>query len=196
MATGFIPQNQLDALPLITAAQAATAGTLQIIGGTIYRFFTPAELGINASVIASSFGGYYVAATPYLDLRGCNRYTMTVRVVDSSPGGRPALPILTILAQTRQGPADTPATVYVNSGTNQTQANAQNLLITRGAGDFPVAAQNEVQTGVFSFSNAVPSGSNGNGAVISGTNTRFLLSFSSNPVLASTTFTMYLEAYS
>lgn len=195
MATGFIPQNQLNSLPLITAAQAATAGSLQIIGGAIYRFFTPAELGINASTVPSLGSGFFMIATPYLDLRGCSKYTMTIRVVDNTIV-RADLPILSILMQTRQGPNDTPPLVYELGGSLRTQANAQNLIITRPAGDFPSCPAGQSQTGVFSWSNAVPSGSNGNGAVLDGANSRIILSFSSNPVAATTTFTAYLEAFS
>ena len=54
MPTGAIPQNQLDALPILTVAQVAEGGDLQVIGGNLYRSFSSAALQINTATISTS----------------------------------------------------------------------------------------------------------------------------------------------
>lgn len=198
MATGPIPQNQLNALPLLTAAQAAAAGELTIIGGGLYRYFSPTVLGINATPVVNYGGlGYYLLTTPYLDLRGCSKYVVTIRnTYIGGPGARGALPSGVLWAQVRQGPTDAPAPIYIVGATDVTLNNGMyQLALAAGKVFGAQQAAADSQTIVWAWADASPS-SNGNNAVVLGANTRLVFSFSSNPVAATNLFTMTVEAQS
>ena len=196
MSSQLIPVNQLNALPLITAAQAATAGTVQVVGGSVYRSFTPAQLGINATSVASDPGGIYYLATPFLDLRGCSKVTVTLQRTVSANGA--LLPQLKLYGQTRQGPADAmPIAVYPTAGNFSSLLSAMILTTSDAAqGIFQAQLTTDVpQRCVWAFSFS-QSGSSGSGDSFGGANTRFVWSPLTNAIAATNLFTAYLEAWS
>src|SRR5260221_5777135 len=145
-AIGKTPQNQLNALPLLDADVVAAGGVIQIVGGGIARFFDANTLQINGINMTWFAGGLQIAVvTPYLNLTGCNKGLITLRV--STTVVRVALPSIFLFAQYRQGPSDTPAVVYDNGGGDQQLANGYIQLSSTGR-IFPATnAANQIQTG-------------------------------------------------
>ena len=197
MPTGPIPTSQLNALPILTAGQAALGGDVLVVGSTLSRVWSPATLGLNGtSVVANKPVGWYWFGTDYLDLRGTSKCLMTVRCVNVNV--RAALPVFAVWLQTRQGPTDKPDAIYSTGGGTGKPSNAETVVQSRIA--FPATANpSEVQTAVFgwSFGGACQSvGTDGNYAAIPGINTRIIFSFETNFVAPANVFYVYLEASS
>jgi len=79
-----MPQNQLDALPLIDAGTVANSGDVQILGNRITRYWSPTALGLSGAAFVSDggAGGGTVLATPFLDVRGCRAFTILLRRIN------------------------------------------------------------------------------------------------------------------
>lgn len=192
MAIGNTPQNQLDALPLQTAVQAAEAGSLEVVGGAIARVFSSATLGIAGSSV-QTVNTKVCLVTPYLDLRGTSKYAMQLRTTNAV-GARAALPACVLEAQYRMGPNDTPSASYVNGGAISEALNA----VAPHTGTVTFAATtgaNEQQTGLWAWGFNTPAGTITNVCVL-GSDVRFIFSFSTNPVAAANIFSAYLWASS
>lgn len=187
---GKTPQNQLDALPLQDADTAAAGGVVQFVGTTLVRYFDAAALGINASSVAT-VNTKVCIVTPYLDLRGCKQYNFTLRCTNAAV--RIALPACFLEAQMRMGSADTPSASYVNGGAIANTLNAIMQINAAGQTFAATTAGGEVQTVLWSWDSS--SGSGNSGAWFS-SDVRFIVSFSTNPVVAGTVFTANLWAQS
>lgn len=85
-----VPENQLAALPLMTADVNANPGEYYIVGNSLIRFWSKENLNINAVALADdpySSGTYTYLVTNWLDVRGCSAFqgvlTRSVSVVGS-----------------------------------------------------------------------------------------------------------------
>jgi len=77
MPAAFIPQNQLNALPLLTEAAIGSPGQITFFGSAIVRYWSPSALGVqNAARLLGTSGGYLVSN--YIDVRGCQHYAITI----------------------------------------------------------------------------------------------------------------------
>lgn len=117
--TGALPQNQIDALPLITPAQAVQASTIiRAGGGQFYKLFTPNETGINlvSNTVTALSGGFQDASvvSNYLDLSFCNRFRILLRRTISNNSAQAALTAGTWFIQMRTSSAEAPAVSYAN----------------------------------------------------------------------------------
>jgi hypothetical protein len=83
MSVGPVPVNQLNALPLFSASEFAFGGTVSVIGGAINRYFSPAQTGINGTLMnvtdtdpsGAPGASPYIISSGLLDVRGCTRFT-------------------------------------------------------------------------------------------------------------------------
>lgn len=120
MAGNAVPQSQLDALPILTVAQAAQGGDVQVIGGQLVKTFNPDQLGINGIVGLSQItplgapDQIIYLATPYLDLTGCTKYSVLLRCTNTSAGNLLPPPV-TMYLQARMGPLDVPPLFYFDT---------------------------------------------------------------------------------
>lgn len=195
MSSGLIPVNQLDALPLISAAQAAQAGQLQIIGGRAARYFGPADLGINASGVSTfpvGAGFYYYLATPYLDLRGCSTFAFLLRrnvgATITALAGTASLQM-----QWRMNSADTPAVTWIDpSGATVNDNQAGKAQVQTGVA-FPATTAGNNQRALITWGGVLQNGFGSD--VAPGADTRLIVSWSTNnPNNGDNTFTAALWA--
>lgn len=180
MAIGKTPQNQLDALPLQDADSAAAGGEIQIVGGVINRFFSSSVLQITG-VAMTTFTGEQALVTPYLDVRGCNQFVLTLSTVNNV-SGRAALPAIFVFIQTRLGASDTPPVYYANNGGAGTRDEADNsiqLVTTTGHAFAITAAAGEVQRHTWAWNQAAVNngglGATAGGAGWIGTDSRLII---------------------
>jgi len=195
MSSALIPQNQLDALPLISAAQAAQAGTLQIIGGRVVRYFGPADLGINASGVSTfpvGAGFYYYLVTPYLDLRGCTTFAFLLRrnvgaTITALAG------VATLQLQWRLGSADTPPITWIDpTGATVNDAQVGKAQVQTGV-TFPATTAGNNQRALITWGGVLQAGYGAD--VAPGADTRVIVSWSTNnPNVGDGTFTASLWA--
>ena len=77
---GKTPQNQLDALPLLTPDTAAQGGDIFIVGQSVTRYFSPAALGIvEATRVADpDEAGSTLILSNQIDLRGMNSLQVVI----------------------------------------------------------------------------------------------------------------------
>jgi hypothetical protein len=87
MPIGNTPQNQLDALPLVTAQSVGDPGEVVIVGNSIIRHWNPTQLGvvsISGNVGDPDKAGSLGFVTSIIDVRGCNFFRLVmVRRTDS-----------------------------------------------------------------------------------------------------------------
>ncbi len=102
---GAVPANQLDALPLYSALQAAAGGTVSYnLGGGVSRFFDSTALGVVAAARVVS-NTRFVIPTNYIDVTGCRAFACQIRRV----GGAAAIAVVyTLYMQYRFSVTDTP----------------------------------------------------------------------------------------
>lgn len=76
LGIGATPQSQLDALPLITAADAAAPSAYAIVGGKLSRYWNPAAAGVVAAnfIADPDLAGASFMVSNYLDFTGMNQY--------------------------------------------------------------------------------------------------------------------------
>lgn len=134
MAAGKTPQNQLDALPLISAENVANPDVVEVVGNVMSKFWSPSTLGINGiNRINDPFTvGNSLFLTPYLDARGVDTFVFLVTRTALNAAGDDVV-AMSIFTQYRVGGVD-PATG--NRGANESP---QLLLINFAAlgGPFP-----------------------------------------------------------
>ena len=194
MSSGLIPVNQLDALPLISAAQAAQAGLLEIIGGRAARYFGPADLGINASGVSTvpvGAGFYYYLATPYLDLRGCSTFAFLLR---RNVGATiTALAGASLQMQWRLGSADAPGVTWIDpTGAFVNDAQAGKATVQIGV-TFPATTAGNNQRALITWGGVLQGGFGAD--VAPGADARLIVSWSTtNPNNGDNTFTAALWA--
>lgn len=110
-----LPQNQINALPLQTIAQAIGGDEYTVVGGLVARYWSPTDLGLNAAAMPT-VGPTYSLVTPYLDLRGMRILSVLMRRV-AGPAASVALPNMQTWLQVRQGVNDTPPALRLVGGT-------------------------------------------------------------------------------
>ena len=197
MASPNLPLNQQNALP-IPGASSVNNGTLTVVGGTVNRYCSPTDLGINgAGVLTLTVGGgsYYYLATNYLNLTGCTRFAFLVsRAVTAdqqaalATGGRLAV-------QFRLGATDTPAAVYV-VGASAIEQFAGKSYLNTAAITFPAGSTGDNQRALVTWSADEIVGAGGVAASF-GTDCRFVFDWSTtNPTPGANTFTAQLWASS
>lgn len=92
---GATPQNQLFALPIITAAEAAEPGEYAVVGSNVVRTWTPAQTGINGAACNVSdprtpaFGNFLL--TNWLDFTGMTKFTAVLIGQVNAAGGDVAM---------------------------------------------------------------------------------------------------------
>jgi hypothetical protein len=92
--TGAVPINQINALPLLSTSDLAFGGTVSVIGGSINRYFSPVQTGINgqagnlntADADPSGSGAGFSVVSNLLDVRGCTRFTGLVAIKMAGAG--------------------------------------------------------------------------------------------------------------
>jgi hypothetical protein len=86
MPIGNTPINQLNALPLVSAASVGDPGDVVVVGNTIRRYWNTAALmgGASAAGIAGNVADPFQPGTrsgwitPTLDVTGCNFFTVVM----------------------------------------------------------------------------------------------------------------------
>jgi len=156
MAIGKTPVNQLNALPLQDADSNAAGGTLQVVGGTITRYFSPAVLGINGASFTPDTLNCTIVS-PFLDLRGCSKYTVALRLPRVTAGGLGQITNVFCHFQTRMGASDTPILYNINGGGQLDLVGSGWIAFNNNAQLFDTASNGTVQTVVWSLSESGPS---------------------------------------
>jgi hypothetical protein len=94
MGVQKLPQNQIAALPLMTADNASNPGDVYIIGNTMVRYWNPLNTGINGIPLADDpqgSGVYTYMVTKWLDVRGCSAFQGVLTRTASNAGNDPAV---------------------------------------------------------------------------------------------------------
>jgi hypothetical protein len=184
---GATPVNQLNALPLRTATAAAADGDIEVVGGTISRYWSPAVLGING-VGSTLLGGNFFLATGYLNTTGVSRYVLILNR-QNAVGDAVALSAFTVHAQYRISKLSTPG---INPITDQVTNGYLNLIST-GVAFVGVAAPLD-QTAIVSWASETSLGSSANARpLLIGSDCRIVINQTgANPPDANDFFTMAL----
>lgn len=195
MGIGKTPQNQLDALPLQDADSAAAGGQIQVVGGSMVRYFDANTLGINGVTAATFSSGAFSDTgllTPFLNCVGCSKFIIVVRAFTTII--RAALAPLHVSVQVRLGASDTPPVLYQNGAGIHQEANAWTSLSSTGL-TFPATQATEAQTLVFSWDTTAPGNSVPSGQfTFFGSDIRFLVSTLGTAIAATNTFSMNIWA--
>lgn len=90
MPLGALPQNQIEALPLQTAAEATAATSITIVGNKVVKYWSPAACGINGQFYPGDPDNGTQAAlfSNWLDVRGCNEYLVVWVATITANAGR------------------------------------------------------------------------------------------------------------
>ena len=160
MAIGKTPVNQLNALPLQDANSAAAGGVLQVIGGTLLRYFDGPTLLISGTAMTTFASIEDALVTPYLDLRGCTKFIFSLSVVNNVAARGVAMSAIKLKMQVRMGIADTPPVVYVNNNGAGSRDDTNNALwnVTNQSHIFSVTGiAGEVQRAVWAWESSTTS---------------------------------------
>jgi hypothetical protein len=90
MSIGRTPQNQLNALPLITPEAVGQAGDVVVVGGVVVRTWTPAATGISGTlgnIADPRTNTLAYLLTNWLDMSGCSRFTAMLAGQVNAIGG-------------------------------------------------------------------------------------------------------------
>jgi hypothetical protein len=197
--TGALPQNQIDALPLITPAQAVQASIVIRSGGQFYRSFSPTDLGINGITptlfVFSGAQQESMLVTPYLDLSFCNRFRIALRRSISNGTAAIAGDNVIFSIQMRMGPADAPAPGY-STGTQINDTFASRAQIGSVNLGFPAIEAGTTQTLQIGWTDSQTQGDGQQGgtAIALGGNCRIIASFGPVAINALHIFSMQLDA--
>lgn len=194
MANIPVPQNQLNALPLLSVQDVTEGGTIEIVGGSLSRVWTPTQLGINGVAPTLNADGLFYLTTPYLDLRGVHYFMLDLTYTASA-----AVTPNTMhwYAQHRNGPLDAPA-VPANFGNSVYASTLRDQMSASGLPNVPAFAAAGSARMLLGWSDINLSG-DGQGQYLSlgGQNFRFIFTVGNAANTATRlTFTAYLEAYS
>jgi hypothetical protein len=105
---GATPQNQLDALPIQTATQAAAPDQLVVVGSTLTKYFGPTTLGINGVNFGADpdDAGGSMLLSNYIDLTGCSSFVaLMIRTVGQILGDEGGVACTLIPQMRATGPA-------------------------------------------------------------------------------------------
>lgn len=191
MATlGNVPQNQVDALPIL---QTAEGGGGFVVGGIPVRKWTAAQTGIDAVATTTDSNGHVYCVTGFLDVTGCRSFA-TLLLRSSSSGALIATPPgMLLMWQMRVNAADIPPTSLPGAGINLEFCGMSGIN-TGGAISWPaMGSASEVQRHLLAwdFSNQLSAGVAGATGSMS-SDVRFFLSFSASAVGANNRFSMVL----
>jgi len=187
---GAVPANQLDALPLFTASQAASGGTVGFnLGGGITRFFDSPTLGVSGAASGNQGAGArdrYSLITNYIDVRGCTSFACQIRRL--TEGTIAVLPSATLFMQYRFSATDTPPPTP--DTTSADIVVAMSALNTAGVAFPNPAAQALPQTNLVTWNAAQTVGAAGANVFI-GSDVRLIFSWATNDP-GTATFSMTL----
>jgi hypothetical protein len=185
---GNMPQNQIDALPLISADTAAAGGAISLVGGNFTRYWSPTTLGLVAATPAAAGGATFWLVTPFLDCRGVRSFKMLVRRFNTTGLPQAALAgNASIYQQYRYTSAEVP--LLSQGAAENLSSIGINVIANSGIiGYFPaLQTQGEVQTAAFGWSEALSDSAAGNSTTVTmGTDVRFMVGFSVLPAAANT----------
>lgn len=76
MPLGALPQNQIESLPLQTAAEATAPTSITFVGNKVVKYWNPVALGISGQNYPGDPDNGTQAAlfSNWLDVRGCNEF--------------------------------------------------------------------------------------------------------------------------
>jgi hypothetical protein len=155
MALGATPQNQLNALPLVTAAQftgqVVDPGELSIVGGSVVRYWSATRLALNG-VNFATVGTRSALLTPFLDFTGMNQFQV-IMVRECLSAGGDLAESMSIYAQSNVGTGDNPLGVGGGAGSLFAVGCVSVTMIIRG-GPYP---QSTVQSN-FGWTNGTLNG--------------------------------------
>jgi hypothetical protein len=172
---GATPVNQYNALPINTVDVQAAAGDIQVVGGTISKFWSPAILGING-VNASTVAGSVLLASAYIDATGCSRYTGLLRRTNAV-GDAANRAAFFVYVQYRLTKVATPAAAI--AGDQQTRIGKINCISTGLVFETNGAGTAIDETAAFTWSSEAPTGSSGNARpLVIGTDCRIIIDWS------------------
>jgi hypothetical protein len=191
---GNIPQNQVDAFPV---NQGYGTGTISFVGGTVLRFWTPAETGVSQIAAATAGGATFWLPTNFLDVSGCRTFHILVRRHNTTALPQGALGgAVAAYYQYRFTATETPA---LSKGATENLAACAIQVVGNSnfIGSFPaLQTLGETQTASFGWDISTPDSAAGNNGQTSfGTNVRFMVGFSNDPG-ANNTFSIALWASS
>ena len=90
MPLARVPQNQIDALPVVTIESVGDPGQTVVIGKTLVRYWPPAQTGINgqsSNVADPRTAGRVYLLSNYLDFSGCTIFSCLLGVKITAIGG-------------------------------------------------------------------------------------------------------------
>lgn len=186
---GTTPQNQLDALPIITVAAAASAGDIQVVGGVMTKFFNQAATGVGG-IATGGDGTNIFIATAFLDLRGLRAFSCIMSRSIAGGGAAVATPAMTLMFQQRLSPTDVPPTT-IGIGNFTEFCGIQQIDST--AVTWPAIQAGEIQRAVVGWEVSDTAGISTKVSPASiGSDCRLLMWWSTNPVGATNRFTLQL----
>ena len=152
---GAVPLNQLNALPLYSAQQAAAGGSVTFnLGGGISRAFTPTQMGIAAANFAADVNGHVVLRSAFVNVTGCRTLLLLLTRNRTDAALGLALGGISIFLQYRLTPTDVPPT-SLGAGAQNLQACGV-IPVTNAALVYPaMQAANEVQRAALGVDSSV-----------------------------------------
>jgi hypothetical protein len=89
MPLGALPQNQLDALPLQTMAQATAPSSVLVVGKKLTKYWAPTGTGISGTMGGDPDDGVGSAIFGnWLDVTGCNEFMLLLVITILTNAGR------------------------------------------------------------------------------------------------------------
>ena len=200
-----VPQNQLDALPLITVAQASSGGDVTVLGGQILRRFTPAVLGVNGAA-ASSYAtpaalNVPYLVTPFLDVTGCTNFAFVLMITNTTAGNLTPPTQSSLYAQMRLGPTDAPPLYQFTTANADDNIHIGSTIMPAANRIWPtvVPAQSWRQVWTFGASSATTAAdATGNQPTLLGSEFRLIVKMSPNAAMPDPglVYTLYGVAHS
>jgi hypothetical protein len=185
---GNTPQNQIDALPIITVAAAASAGDIQVVGGIMTKFFNPAATGIS-SVATGTDGTNIFIASSFLDLRGLRAFSAIMSRTIQGGGAAVATPAMGLMLQWRLSATDNPPTTLTGNAPEFVAMQQ----INNNAVTWPAIGAGETQRAAVGWEVSDTAGvSTKVSPATIGSDVRLLMWWSTNPVGATNRFTLQL----
>lgn len=185
------PINQQNALPTLNTG--ASSGTGSIIGGTVIRKWTAAQVGIDGVATTTDANGHVYCVSNFLNVTGCRSFA-TLLLRSSSSGALIATPPgMLLMWQMRVDAADIPPTSLPGVGINLEFCGMSGIN-TGGAISWPAmgsAAEVQRHLLAWDFTNQLSAGVAGATGSMSN-DVRFFLSFSASAVGANNRFSMIL----
>jgi hypothetical protein len=182
---GNMPQNQINALPLISADTAAAGGAISIVGGNFTRYWSPTVLGLVGVQPAAAGGATFWMFSGFLDTRGVRAFKILVRRLNGAALGANTAAIvgsIQIFQQFRFTSAEVP--LLSQGATENLSSLAINTIANSGIGGFfpALQTQNEVQTAAFGWDSPLGDSAAGNNANVTiGTDVRIMVGFQNLP---------------